>query len=58
MVRKSIASQAIYTVCLDAPAKAQLRKSKKTPVLQVRHPCNGCSMEDEHSALDAFAKPG
>jgi len=51
-------SQVIYIVCLDAPAKAQLRNVKKSPVLQVRYPCIGYPREDKHSALDGFAKPG
>lgn len=28
----------IYTACLDAPAKAQRRKFKRSPVLQVQNP--------------------
>ena len=51
-------SQVIHTVCLDAPAKAQLRNVKKSPVLQVRYPCIGCPREGEHGALGGFAEPG
>jgi len=59
VARKSITTAAkSYIVCLDAPAKAQLRNVKKSPVLQVRYPCIGCPREDKHSALDGFAKPG